>query len=413
VAEELERRSGQQLEQHETADARIPPGVDLQDGLSENEAVAIALANNADFHARLAALGVSAADVQRAQLLPNPSIAAVFGQTWEATLTYPIDLMWKRPRRVRVAETAYAAQIQHTVQSGLDLILATRLAYVDAEMAQRRAQLAEAAAERASRVGRISRSRVESGDASGLDARSAEAEAGASVEAALRTRVEYQIAENTLRRLTRLDTSSWPGTLQRSAEQNAAAMDADQLIAFALDTRPDIRAAALDLEAAGARIGLARAEALSIASGVKATGSGNDTDFRPAATLPIPLFDRGQAEAMAARARAQQAAYAYAGLRDQVTFEVTDATVRLAQANSSLHAWRDEMVPSIEDSLRRSERAYAAGDVPYLIVLDNLRRLLDAQTAEADASGASRRAAAALARHVGGALPEPAMRKDP
>jgi cobalt-zinc-cadmium efflux system outer membrane protein len=139
---------------------------------------------------------------------------------------------------------------------------------------------------------------------------------------------------------------------------------------------------------------------------VKFTGDGARHDSRPAITVPLPVFNQGQPDLMAARAQASQAAFTYAARREQVTQEVRDAAASLEQSSASLRAWREDIVPALEQTVQRSERAYSAGDISYLVVLDNLQRLIDAQRAEIDASANASRAAAALARHVGGAIPQ-------
>jgi outer membrane protein TolC len=62
---------------------------------------------------------------------------------------------------------------------------------------------------------------------------------------------------------------------------------------------------------------------------------------------------------------------------------------------------RTEILPRIEEDIRISQRAYAAGEVPYLFVLETSRQITDARLREAEASAAIRRATAQLERAVG------------
>ncbi|MFN0122879.1 MAG: hypothetical protein ACKV2V_20460, partial [Blastocatellia bacterium] len=55
----------------------LPAGVSLEDGLTDEEAIAIALWNNAQLHADLAALGLARADLLDAGLLRNPLLQIV------------------------------------------------------------------------------------------------------------------------------------------------------------------------------------------------------------------------------------------------------------------------------------------------------------------------------------------------
>ena len=63
----------------------IPPNVVLEDGLTEDEAVALALWNNRDFHATLSSLGIARGDLVQAGLLTNPQMNLFVPADWEQT----------------------------------------------------------------------------------------------------------------------------------------------------------------------------------------------------------------------------------------------------------------------------------------------------------------------------------------
>ena len=88
-------------------------------------------------------------------------------------------------------------------------------------------------------------------------------------------------------------------------------------------------------------------------------------------------------------------------MRDRIVLEVRKAHVRLAQAQESRDNWRQHIVPPLEESVRQSEKAYAAGNVSYLFVLETSRKLFDARVKEAAAAADQRRAVAELERSVG------------
>ena len=71
-----------------------PPGATLEDGLSIDEAVAIALWNNADFQVALSTLGIARADLIEAGLLRNPVLSLLFPwgpKQLEFTATFAIE----------------------------------------------------------------------------------------------------------------------------------------------------------------------------------------------------------------------------------------------------------------------------------------------------------------------------------
>ena len=62
---------------------------------------------------------------------------------------------------------------------------------------------------------------------------------------------------------------------------------------------------------------------------------------------------------------------------------------------------RKEILPGLDENLARAEKAYAAGEVSYLFVLETMRQRLDAGLRAADATAELARAAAQLDRSIG------------
>src|SRR5262245_20396478 len=105
----------------------IPPNVVVDDGITREEAVAIALWNNAGFQARVAQLGFARADLVDAGVLTNPVLSVLFPvgpKQLEATIRWPIEALWERPRRLKAAGLSYSAAAEGLVQTGLDTALA-------------------------------------------------------------------------------------------------------------------------------------------------------------------------------------------------------------------------------------------------------------------------------------------------
>ncbi len=84
----------------------MPPDVSIEDGLTSEEAVAIALWNSPSFQATLADLGIARADLVEAGLLRNPVFSFLFPfgpKQLEWTLQFPFEAIWQRPARVAAA----------------------------------------------------------------------------------------------------------------------------------------------------------------------------------------------------------------------------------------------------------------------------------------------------------------------
>ncbi len=145
---DVTKRTGVPARPADAEGTAIPPGVVLDDGLTQDEAVAIALWNNPDFQVQLANLGFARADLVEAGLLQNPVLSLLFPlgpKQLEATLRWPLEVLWQRPRRVAAAEIAAESVAAGLEQDGLTLVSDVKLAYAEYALAQDRIVLAERA----------------------------------------------------------------------------------------------------------------------------------------------------------------------------------------------------------------------------------------------------------------------------
>ena len=145
VSTEVLDRTGHALRPEPGTGPDLPDGVSLGDGLSEDEAVAIALWRNPDLEVTLAEMGLAKADLVEAGLIKNPIFSLLFPlgpKQLEFTLTWPIEALWQRPRRVAAAQLDMSRTAERLVQGGLDLVRDVRVAYTDALLDEERARLA-------------------------------------------------------------------------------------------------------------------------------------------------------------------------------------------------------------------------------------------------------------------------------
>ena len=165
VACELQNRTSHSLLQNPcSGQFFLPPDVQLEDGLSEEEAIATALANNAVFRATLAQLEMARGDVIQAGLLTNPNLVAFFpvsAKQLEWTLSLPVDAFVLRPKRRELAECDYQRIACQIVQSGLDLVRDVRVAHADWELAVEQARLGQEAVEIRERIAELTGKRLQ------------------------------------------------------------------------------------------------------------------------------------------------------------------------------------------------------------------------------------------------------------
>jgi cobalt-zinc-cadmium efflux system outer membrane protein len=427
VSKKIEDRTGRGLNPNPQPPAfALPPGVSLADGLTEDEAVAIALWNNAAFQADLTSLGFARADLIEAGQLRNPMLTLLLPwgpKQLEATANLPLEVFWQRPRRVAAARVDLERVAESLVQTGLNLVRDARVAYVELALANERARIASDEAGRRNEIAQIVRARFRAGDISELETSASRIDAQRAEEQAKRFAAEAMIASDRLRFL--LGTPAGEPSFKITAflpaspaaegqpisvaitgpptsAQQVAGPAVDELIRQALASRPDLRAAELAIEAAGKRARWERSRIFSLTAILDANAEGKSGfEAGPGFQVELPVFNRNRGGITRAEAEIERAARQYMALRQRIVLEVKESCGQLLQARQSLDSLRGQIIPQIEEEIRISQKAFAAGDVAYLFVLETSRKITDARLGEAEASAAVLRATAQLERAVG------------
>ena len=413
IAERIEKQTGQKM-RATPGPAEVPPGVITADGLTPEEAVAIALWNNPDFRAGLADLGIARADVAQAGLLRNPVLSLLLPwgpKQLEWTARWPIEAIWQRPKRLKAARTAAEAVAERVVVAGLALVADVRLAHGDLAAAEARVTLTSETAGLMHRISDIVRKRFEAGDISRLDAESAAVDARRADQDAARASLDLTLAADRLHQLLAIGDRLVPGAIRASAEGPIAPSACGDLSALekeALAARPELRAAEIELEAAGARLGWEKTRIFTLVAVLDANAEGKaGFEMGPGLDSDLGLFDRNQAGVMRARAELERGQARYVAARHQVLRELRDAHAQLQHSERSLAAWRDDIRPKLEQQIGQTQRAYEAGELPLLAVLDMSRRLNDSRGRELDAAAGLRRAIVLVERSAGRACSAP------
>jgi outer membrane protein, heavy metal efflux system len=384
----------------------LPPDVNLADGLTQEEAVAIALWNSPSFQATLVDLGIARADLAEAGLLRNPVFSLLFPvgpKQLEFTLQYPFEALWQRPARVNAARFNAQAVGERLVWDALSLVAQVRTAHADAITADRRLTLALENAEVTRRIAEITDARLRAGDISDLEARAPRTDASRSDVVRRAVQHDRDLARLTLAALLGLDQAA-----EQVQPQSSAAYDArpclvdDERLKDALASRPDIRAAELTIEAATARARWERSRSLTLIGLLDANGQGEEGfEIGPGVNVDLPFLNRNQGGIARSTVEIQRASRLYAAARAGVTAEVRSAGVRLNQAQEGLDAWSNDIVPSLQTEQRQAENAYRAGEIPLFNVLDVSRRLVDGRMRQLDAEADLFRARISLERAIG------------
>ncbi|HKQ72148.1 MAG TPA: TolC family protein, partial [Blastocatellia bacterium] len=363
ISKEFEARTGHKINTAAKASAwSLPEGVSPDDGLTEDEAVAIALWNNPALQAELTALGLARADLIQAGQLSNPSLTLIFPfstRILESVANWPFEALWQRPKRVAAAKLELERVGETLVSRSLDLVRDTRQAYVDYAAAQRRASLTAEAVRERGEIATIINARFRAGDISELETSAARLDARLAEEQATRFAHDVVIARDRLRALlgaanndpgfeiilspsTETAGIDQPASVKTSTATPSTPVSSGQsetlnkLIEQALDARPELKAGLLAIEAAGRRAKWERSRILAVSAIAKEYGRGvNGFEQGPGAQIDLPIFNRNQGGISRAEAEIERAVKQLIAARQRVVAEVREAFTQLTQSRES------------------------------------------------------------------------------
>ena len=338
----------------------IPSGVALEDGLDEGEAISLALANNADFQVALSQMNIDQADLLQARQWSNPIFSLIFPygpRQWEMVASMPLHELWIKPQRKATEGMKSEANVQSIVASGLDLVRDVRLGLIDVEKNQKLIERTEASANAQGALVHHLESRNQLGL---VDFRMiAQAKqvllkfeiSQASFEA------DRNAANSRLRNLIGL--SEYPGSLTFHPidRSTSPVLDAEKRKSVALDSRPDYRAAELELEAAAREQGIVRSEFYSIIGKLDVDFPNGNGKVAPGLDIPLPIFNQGKASNKRAQAIWRQKAARFSSVRHRVFSEVDIALENYSASDIQLRIIQSELIPSMEAELSRLQDA--------------------------------------------------------
>jgi NodT family efflux transporter outer membrane factor (OMF) lipoprotein len=180
-----------------------------------------------------------------------------------------------------------------------------------------------------------------------------------------------------------------------------------------LRRRPDIRAAEARLIAAYARVGVARADLMprlslsaalgSLIDGVSATNLASSTLWLAGVNASVPVFDGGRRRNVVdlRDAEARQALLSYRRTVLAAVSEVESA-LTAAQRNAERQTWLASAASQASSAAEQIQRAWQAGETPFLDVLQAQRVQLAAQNALSRVKTAQWQNQAVLVNALGG-----------
>ncbi len=386
------------------SDGGLPADVTVDDGLTPDEAVAVALWNNPGLQGELTQLEAALATLDEAKRPANPRLnllAPIDPRQLALALFVPIESLWQMPSRIEASTAELEAVADALVQQVLDVERLVRLAHVDVTLAARRQEALARAADAWGHAVGLADGRARAGDIAPAEADAVRAEWVLATDAVARAEEDQVMGRA---RVCALLGAPWPELPALVAMPPPAhALELATLQRRALERRPDLAAAQFAVHAAAARAQWERTRVFSLFVSVdgQAPVGKSVPNWAPGLQAELPLFSQNQGGIGRADAAAVRAVHRYAATRLSVLQDVALAHAAVTRARRSREAAR-QVSALVATGSAAAERSFADGSESYLVVVDALRRDTDARLREVDLEAEWLRAEAELARAVGG-----------
>jgi outer membrane protein, heavy metal efflux system len=398
----------------------------LDDGITLDEAVQIALLNNPSLQAGFFRVGMSRADFVQSGLFSNPSLALSFAfpegggrSNIQGTLAQNIVDLWQIPIRKRIAQAKLDQEIMSLAQQAARLAIETKMAYFTSIATARNREIAGENLQLATGLLDTTLARQKAGSIGELDVNLVRS-------TVLNTELDVQTV--------RLDAAN---AMRRLAVLLGMTRNADELVI--LDPLPDAdmsfldenvivelaRTSRLDLQALNSAVVAGRQKVAeeyakifpdvalgtyferserralpgrdifadtaraSVASGqltapeIQSRGERNaerrqeiDVILGPSLTMTLPIFDQNQAQIAKADYAYHAALKELDALDRQIVQDTRRAIDQATTAASLSRFYADKILPQTQTSLDLANVSYKSGKTSILLVLEAQRSVL-------------------------------------
>lgn len=408
VSDKIEQRSGFSLAVESSDSLQLPAGVTAEDSLTEEESVAIALWNNPQLQVVLGDLGFARADLIEAGMLPNPVFSLLFPigpKQMEFTLYYAIDVLWQRPKRVAASKLNAEKVAESLVQYGLALVRDVYVSFAELNKLGEQLRVLEDEAALDTEIAEIASYRLEVGDISELEETALHLAASLSREASLYARRDMETSRIRFLNVLGLTGDEPEIQIKPTPLELLTLSDPEQMMKTALAYRPDMRAAELEIEIAGEKLGWERSKIFNLTAMLDANAEGKEGfEMGPGVQFEIPLFYFNQGGTTRARAEMERAANNYIAVQQSIRSEVMESYQGYLAASKAYEMLNNELIPSATQAVENGEMAWITGEISYLEFLEFKRQLLNARLRALEAETEIRKNIANVYYSIGGKM---------
>jgi len=366
-------------------DAKGPTDVlDLRDVLESTAR------NSPAIQASLARVRVSQASAKQARLFPNPvlNVALRIPESGTAIIDAGISAellsVLRMPGAINLADTRLRAASAEAVTVVLDELTQAQEHYFAIQSLEASCAVLRERRGLLDRLLSLAESKLRIGEGTRLDV------------VTLRTQqveLEAEIADRemdlrderlSLARLLGQPSSDAAWVLPPWTAPAEMAIDERTCVQLAMERRPEIQQRRWELEAFGVERRLTSWALLDGSSvGIDAERDG-EWSVGPAASVPLPLLDMGQAQRERTLAAVVESRHQLTASRRQVIEETRRAYGKLKATRQNLQRVRDQLIPLQEDRLKQAEAQFRAGqtDITALLIAEQDLRATRSQLIE-------------------------------
>ncbi len=412
ISAELRNKSGFDLaNSKQPGQLELPANIVTDDGINEDEAIAIALWNNAQFQADLASVAIANADVIDAGIVSNPLLRYLSpnaGIMASGYINFAFDFLWMRPRRVSGAITEAERVGESMVQKGFGLIRDVQLSYTDLQLAHDKSIIFAENARIRAEMTRLSNARLRYGEISEFEALTFRADSATAVDQSIRANLDTIVLRNRLFSLIGFGPDTTLSIELIKDTLIAQKISRSEYLDLAFSHQPELQTARLAIEAAGKRLGWEKSRIIGFTAVLNyehiPTGDNNKwlpNAFNPGFQMELPLLNRNQGKIARAKAEMEQASFQYVSLQQRIALDVIEAFNRYEEVYKAYEAWNSAVLPNLEEALHLVQLSYERGDISYLPVLEALRQLVNGKLRKAEIEAELRRSVSQLNYSIG------------
>lgn len=429
----------------------------LEEGLTAEKAVSVALFNNREFQGLFLEIGVSRAELVQSGLLTNPTL--VFSARFpegggRSNLTFGLtqDLveLWQLPLRKRIAAGQLEQTVMNVVRSAIDLTAEVKGAYYKLLVVREQEKVVAENLALLNHSAQLAENRFNAGESTILDlnlVRSSVLQETINLESARR---EAKVCAATFEHLLGLGLEAAEIKLVDALPSAAERIGDDEtLVEQALKTRLDVRSASEEIDTAAKEILRQKRGALpGISVGLEAERTdaraprtlkprAYEFDFSnpsqaiqdytlqkitahrereleksqtidlllgPSIDLTLPVWDQNRAQIAKARIQYVQKQKEYDELLLGVVEEVRQAAATVRASEELMRISLQEAIPLAQKNVDTAQRMYEAGEENVLALLLAQQTLNEQRQAAINVAGEYAVALADLEKAMGGPL---------